>query len=165
MKTIFAAAAAAVALVVTPVVAADAPMMMVDEQAMSYATSNWDGVYAGVQGGYDLDGYGVVQGVLGANFTATDSILLGVEGAFGPYIDGGGIDGFEGYVAGRAGFLADPALIYLIGGMSLVDGDVDWLAGAGAEFMVTDSVSLRGQVLNYGGDFMQVTGGVLWHFN
>lgn len=131
------------------------------------AATSWDGLYIGVQGNYDFDQYVGVQGVVGANFTVSESFLIGVEGAIGPYFDvgGGGGNGYEGYLAARLGFVVDDLLLYGLGGVDIVDGSTSWVAGAGAEFMVADSTSLRVQVLNYHNSFWQAGAGLMWHFN
>ncbi len=156
---------AASALMVGTSMAADLVIdAAVDEIALA---TDWDGLYLGVQAGYDFDGYVDVQGVAGVNFMVSDGFLLGVEAAIGPYFDvgGGGGNGYEGYLAGRAGFAVDSALLYVLAGADIVDGDVGWVAGAGAEFMVADSTSMRLQVLSYDNDFYQANVGLMWHFN
>lgn len=155
---------AASALMAGTSMAAD---LIVDEAPVEAAVStDWDGLYVGIQGGYDFDGYVDLQGVVGVNFTASESFLIGAEAAIGPYFDvgGGGGNGYEGYLAGRVGFVVDSALLYALGGASIVDGSVGWVAGAGAEFMIADSTSMRLQVLNYDNDFYQANVGLMWHF-
>lgn len=168
MKTTIAALATSVAAlgIVSAAQAADLviydPPMM---ETVSMATSNWDGFYLGIQGGGLFDSgdiYGTLQGVVGVNFSVTPMFVLGVEGAVGPYF--GDASGWNGYLAGRAGFAADSLLIYGIGGASATDGDWGYLAGLGVEAMVTDDMSLRGQVVSYDGDYWAATVGAMWHF-
>ncbi|WP_417308486.1 hypothetical protein [Devosia sp.] len=139
----------------------DPPMM----ETVAMATSGWDGFYLGVQGGglfESGDIYGTVQGVVGANFSVSPMFLLGVEGAVGPYF--GDDSGWNGYLAGRAGFTADSLLIYGIGGASVTDGDWGYLAGLGVEAMMSDDMSIRGQVVSYNGEYWSATVGAMWHF-
>lgn len=155
---------AAAALMSAPSMAAD--LIMDTPMVVPSSSVNWDGFYAGIQAGYDLDGYAPVQGVIGANMTASESFLVGVEFAMGPYFDvgGGGGGGYEGYLVGRAGVLAGPALLYGMAGVNDVDGGFGWIVGVGAEFSVADNVSARLQVAQYDTSFTAVTAGVFWHF-
>ncbi|MBI4922553.1 MAG: hypothetical protein HY834_12470 [Devosia nanyangense] len=155
---------AAATLMSAPSMAAD---LMIDTPAVVPSSSvNWDGFYAGIQAGYDLDGYAPVQGVIGANMTASESFLIGIELAIGPYFDvgGGGGPGYQGYLVGRAGVLAGPALFYGMAGVNDVDGGFDWIVGVGAEFSVADNVSARFQIAQYDTSFTDLTAGVFWHF-
>jgi opacity protein-like surface antigen len=155
---------AAACLISTAATAAD---LVVDTpMAAPTSVSNWDGFYAGIQSGYDLDGFVPIQGVVGVNMTVSEAFLIGVELAGGPYLDvgGGGGPGYEGYLAGRAGVLVGPALLYGMAGVNDVDGGFNWLVGAGAEFSVTDNLSARFQVAQYDTTFTSATAGVFWHF-
>jgi opacity protein-like surface antigen len=169
MKTILAAAVVAVAFAATPTLAADAPeMMMVDEEAMSYATSNWDGFYVGVTGSYYAPaGVGEFAGVAGVNFMPSESFLIGVEARAGFYFLAA--TGIDASLSARAGFVAGDALVYgTVGGWYDVTsgGPVYPYAGGGVEFMVGDSASIRFQGVYYltSGNF-EVGTGLLWHFN
>ncbi len=101
-----------------------------------------------------------------------DPVVLGIEGdaswsGIGPadetaLFDEDVVD-FLGSARLRAGIGLDRLLIYGTGGLGFAginetsqgDGDdfhLGWTAGAGAEFLITDSVSLGGQYLHYGFD-------------
>jgi opacity protein-like surface antigen len=64
----------------------------------------------------------------------------------------------------------DSTLLYALAGIGMDDGTNAYIVGLGAEYALTDSLTLRGQV--YGGadlgatpDYVQGTLGVSWHFN
>lgn len=131
-------------------------------------TSGWDGIYIGGTVGYYVSEYVNLDAVIGGNFTVAESFLLGFEVGGGPYFDvgGGGGNGFEGYVAGRAGVIAgDSALLYGVLGYEVYTwGGTGFFGGAGAEFMVADQTSLRVQGVMYQGGDINVSTGVFLHF-
>jgi outer membrane immunogenic protein len=126
----------------------------------------------------DLDLNGIVGGgQIGYNYQM-DSLVLGVEadftwtgfdddanepsGAFGKV--SGDVD-YLASIRARAGFAMDDVLIYATGGIAFIDAsietdqnglhdgddfnDVGGVVGGGAEFAVTDSISLRAEGLYY----------------
>ena len=134
---------AAACLIPTAATAAD---LVVDTpMAAPASASGWDGFHAGIQSGYDVDGFLPIQGVVGVNMTVSEAFLIGVELAGGPYLDvgGGGGPGYEGYLAGRAGVPVGPPLLCGMAGVSwpvchgrcvmagVADADAgfDWLVG------------------------------------
>ncbi len=122
-------------------------------------------------GPFDLTGW-LAGGHLGVNFQS-GSLVGGVEilADYAPFAGddagvGGDVNGLEGRflgtLAGRVGFAADEFLFYLSGGGAVLaangtaplDGDVGvtffgWTVGAGAEFAVTEDVSLRADYRYY----------------
>ena len=126
------------------------------------------GVYFGIQGGYDFDQHTNLQGLIGFNVTISPGVIIGLEGAYGVYRDaggGGGSNGNEGYVAGRLGMVSGNALLYGLGGVSLVDGTSGAIGGLGVEFNFSNNLALRGQVAyNWisSGDFGQAQVGILY---
>jgi hypothetical protein len=148
-----------------------APSMAVDlildtPTVVPSSSVDWNGFYAGIQAGLDSDGYAPVQGVIGANMTASESFLIGVELAIGPYFDvwgGGGPLNTRPYQRVR-GLLNGPALLYGMAGVNDVNGGLDWIVGVGAEFSVADNVSARFQIAQYDTSFTDLTAGVFWHF-
>jgi outer membrane immunogenic protein len=146
---------------------------------------NWEGLYAGVEGGgffYDGDTYGVVGGAVGANFIAFDPILVGVE-VQADYIWGNGADAGLILALARVGaVVTDQVVVYAAGGAGSIfgggDSEMVYALGGGVEFAVTQNVSLRGEVLGIGdfddadpffgtGDFFdaaKATVGVFYHF-
>ena len=131
-------------------------------------TSGWDGIYVGGSVGYYDSSYVNFDAVIGGNLTIAESFLLGVEVGGGPYVDvgGGGGDGFEGYISGRAGvILGEALLLYGVGGYIVFDGGGDNIfGGAGAEFKIADQASLRVQGVMYDGGVINVSTGAFWHF-
>lgn len=170
MKYALSAIAMTVALAATPVLAADAPMVIVDDEAISYATSNWDGVYVGVTGGYYSTGFVDGNVVLGVNFQPAENFLIGIEGGFGGWMEIGnpGNVGLEAYAAARAGFVVDVALIYAVGGVWIDPQNPPpaLYGGVGVEFMATEDLSVRleGRYYPASGVWHGMTG-VLWHIN
>lgn len=160
-------------------VAADAPMM-VDEQAIAMATSNWDGFYLG-GGGYVLasssvpgENYAGVRVTAGANITKEGwlfggEVYGGVERRFAPAASAPyGVIGGEV----RAGALVtDTVLLYgAIGAEAIPEFAQYYLtAGGGIEVMVVDQVSLDLEykyVVRTDGGFTghQVGVSANWHF-
>ncbi|WIJ23686.1 outer membrane protein [Devosia sp. RR2S18] len=153
------------------------PMPIYEEAGFS-----WDGMYAGIRaGGIFNDGDdtdGVIGGVVGVNFAAADAFLVGAE-VSGDYIWTDGEEDYGQFLASlRAGaVVTDAALIYAIGGVgvNVADGDSDaiYQLGGGVEFLVTENVSVRGEVVGLGDfdggddDFFEsakATVGVFYHF-
>lgn len=138
---------------------------------------NWSGFYAGVNGGYGWGEFsgavgapidqlnGVLGGVqVGYNYDF-GGFVLGVEGdvqlANMKRSVGGGTVGIEqfGTVRARAGLAVDRFLPYVTGGLAVANGNmsdpthnenkvhVGWTVGAGVEFAVTDSITLKTEYL------------------
>jgi len=182
---------AATALLVGGAQAADLIIPTTPEPIYEAAGFDWDGLYAGVQaGGFFADDdafgdetYGVVGGHVGVNFTVADPIILGAE-LQGNYIWNSDEDVSAGefLALGRVGaVVTDSVLVYAAGGVGTVfsddfeddDSEATYALGGGVEFAVTDSVSIRGEVLGIGyfddggDDFFDATRatvGVSYHF-
>jgi len=139
----------------------------------------FEGLYAGVQlGGYfeeNSDTRVFIGGVIGYNF-ASSPLLAGVELQGNYYFEN---DDFyaagEILALGKLGFVVtDNLAVYATGGVGYVweDGGDDYseyALGVGAEFKVTDDMSIRGDILGIGYDedgleAARATVGVLWHF-
>lgn len=180
---------AAVALMASGAQAADLFVPTTPEPVYTAPSSafSWEGLYTGVEAGgffFDDETYGVIGGVVGANFIPMDPILVGVE-IQGDYIFGGD-DEDAGLVLalGRVGaVVTDQVLVYAAGGVGSVFADDDsemvYALGAGVEFAVTQNISLRGEVLGIGDfedadppmvseddffDSAKATVGVFYHF-
>lgn len=175
-----AVASALVAMVATGAQATD--LLVYDEtydDMMAPATTfDWDGFYAGVSGGYwaerdDISGgQFVVGGLIGVNMMASEIVLLGIEARGKFYIPNASWDGgaeFDGM--GRAGVLvSQEVLLYATGGFYYYVepgySDLGMALGGGIEVAVTDSMSLRGEVLTFGPPFddVEFTASALFHF-
>ncbi len=192
---------AAAALMVSGAQAADLLVPTTPEPIYEAGGFDWDGLYAGVQlGGYfsDIDvvdgagvlvdddiAFGVIGAHVGVNFTVADPILLGVE-LQGNWLWNGDNDISAGELLalGRLGaVVTDQVLVYAAGGVGWQfsddidfgggdDSEAIYALGAGVEFAVTESVSLRGELLGIGSfddgdDFFsgaRATVGVSFHF-
>lgn len=124
---------------------------------------DWEGLYAGVEAGgffYDdgdaatEDTYGVIGGVVGANFIPVDPFLVGVE-VQADYIWGADADAGLILALLRAGaVVTDQVVVYAAGGVGSIFGGGDsegvYALGGGVEFAVTQNVSVRGEVLGIG---------------
>jgi outer membrane immunogenic protein len=147
---------------------------------------SWEGLYAGVRGGFASYGdngaaqvgFGQIGGVVGVNFMPADPILLGLE-ISGDYYWNNATSGSTFFANVKAGaVVTDSALIYAIAGVG-VDNSAGvstgmYQVGGGIEFAVTDAVTVRGEVVGQG-DFTagagdnflegaQATVGVFYHF-
>lgn len=130
---------------------------------------DWDGFYAGVYGG------GVPMGdekswnagiFTGVN-VQIDSAVFGVEAQLGADLveDSTSIDAL---VLGKGGMSLGSALVYATAGTGLVSGDLGYAVGGGADYGVTDYMSVRGEVLGTGtwGDMpqdMRISAGLAFH--
>lgn len=135
---------------------------------VSEPSIGWEGLYVGVQGGglfAEQNGtnqtYGVIGGVVGANFIPADPILVGLE-LQGDYIWGNGQDAGLFLALARVGaIVTDEVLVYATGGVGSIfaagDSEMVYALGAGVEFAVAENVSVRGEVLGLG-DFDQGAG-------
>ncbi|UJQ94930.1 outer membrane protein [Mariluticola halotolerans] len=136
---------------------------------------DWSGPYVGLSGlAQDANGnweYGVgLQAGVNAQF---DFYLLGGEVAISGQGDGTNSRTY-GQVLARGGLVVtDDVVIYAAGGYGVdmsAAPDEHWLLGGGAEFAVTENISLRGQYLhgfatqNTYTDTNQITVGMNFHF-
>ena len=173
-------ATAAIALTGSAAMAADlyipeTPMPIVESAGVGF-----EGLYAGVQlGGYyeDEDTQLMIGGVIGYNF-ASAPVLAGVELQGNYYFENDEFDAAGEILAlAKLGFVVtDNVAIYATGGVGYVweDGGDDYAEfalGVGAEFKVTEDMSIRGDILGIGyddgGDTFdgaRATVGVLWSF-
>jgi len=113
---------------------------------------NWSGFYVGGHGGYGwgsgaiTDGF-VVGGQVGVNWQY-NNFVVGAEGD-GSFVDWGANDAV-GTVRLRGGFSFDRFLVYGTGGAAFRDfNDVGWVAGAGGEYALTDTISAGIEFLHY----------------
>jgi len=193
---------ASAALMVSGAQAADLLVPTTPEPIYEAGGFDWDGLYAGVQlGGYfsDVDvfagappvlvdediAFGVIGAHVGVNFVVADPVLLGLE-VQGNWLWNGDNDISAGELLalGRLGaVVTDQVLVYAAGGVGWQfsddidfgggdDSEAIYALGAGVEFAVTDSVSLRGELLGIGSfddgdEFFEgarATVGVSFHF-
>lgn len=147
---------------------------------------SWEGLYAGVRGGvagYADNGgaqgnFGLVGGVVGVNLIVADPLLIGAE-ISGDYYWNATTTGTAIFANVKAGVVVtDAALIYALAGVGVdTSGGVSsslYQFGGGVELAVTDSVTVRGEVVAQGdfsagaGDTFiegaQATVGVFYHF-
>jgi outer membrane immunogenic protein len=164
--------------------AADLIIPTTPEPIYEAAGFSWDGLYAGIEaGGLFADGVdgtdttGLVGGIVGVNFTVADPIVVGVE-LQADYLFLDGDDAGLVLALGRVGaVVTDSVLVYAAGGFGTNvggdDEDAIYALGAGVEVALTDSVSLRGEVLGLGAfddanddffDQAKATVGVFYHF-
>ena len=136
---------------------------------------DWGGFYAGLYGvGQNSPAGGGQYGLglnLGVNATF-DFYLVGAEVAFQGLKSGAGDTTYADLLARGGLLVTDDILVYAATGYGIDTGapaESDILLGAGAEFAVTDNVSLRAQYLHGfpvtgGNDKDQVTLGASFHF-
>jgi outer membrane immunogenic protein len=137
------------------------------------AAFNWSGFYVGVNAGYafggdfDIDALDSADGFVGGaqagyNFQF-DPIVVGIEGEIAyadvsdKFADLEGTLNWRGSVTPRLGFAIDRFMPYLKGGLAFGDVEVKdatgkddktqlgWTVGAGAEYAVTDNVTVRAE--------------------
>jgi outer membrane immunogenic protein len=161
--------------------AADFYSPMTPEPIYEAGGFDWSGAYFGVLGGGVFEpGFsdGAVGAFLGYNFVPVDPILLGVDFTYT-------YDWRESYhstkmlISGRVGaIVADSVLVYALAGAGLwatsyPDQDNAYQLGGGIELAVTDSVSVRGEVVGIGSfedtdtdffDWTRASVGVAYHF-
>ena len=133
----------------------------------------WHGFYIGALVGYhweNVDGIpgngngASVGGYIGGNYRFNNNLVIGVEGDYNAAFGGGWPDlGGEltqfGTIRGRVGYAMDRWLIYAAGGVAFSTfepafgnsgpdvSETGWTLGGGAEYMITDHISLRGEYL------------------
>jgi opacity protein-like surface antigen len=151
MKALAVLLLATTSLAFAPAVfAADPPDLIVDDEPMVDNTYGWDGMYVGVGVGYEAwepspPAEDAITGslIIGGNMSF-DSFLIGVEGyATAIYYLDDDWGGRLGVTARGGALVGDMALIYAHGGV-YYDFDFDWhgTVGLGAEFMVSDNMSI-----------------------
>lgn len=176
----FALSAVALTLMGSTAFAADLSIPSTPEPIVPEAGFNWDGLYLGVQGGgYFEDGYdtqGFIGGVVGVNVVVADPIVLGAELDANYYFEGDLAAAGELLALGKVGVLATPdLLIYATAGAGWVseeggDDYTELAIGGGIEAALTDSVTMRAQVLAFkteGSDSFDgatASVGVFFHF-
>jgi outer membrane immunogenic protein len=160
---------------VTGALAADAPDLIVDDEAIEVAT-DWNGLYigAGVTGGTAPSvPENFFQGdlIIGGN-VQSDMFLFGAEAWLGGFVSNLAQDIDVG-AAARAGFLVTPeALVYgSLGVQHFIIGGATYAQfGGGVEFLVSDglSIDLEGKYwssLNGGPDVYSGSASLNWHFD
>ena len=152
---------------------------------MESAGFSWDGLYAGVRAGGQWStnvtptiSNGVVGAAVGANFIVADPFLIGAE-VTGDYVWNNTFSSGEFFANLKAGaVVTDSVLVYAIGGVGVqTANNVStglYQLGGGVEVAVTDSVTVRGEVVGQGAfnrpnnsPFFQAakaTVGVFYHF-
>ena len=184
---------AAAALLAGGAQAADLIIPTTPQPIYEAAGFDWEGLYVGVRaggqfvgavsGGTTYTGYpasstsGVLGAAVGVNFIPVDPFLLGAE-VTGDYIWTPDFSTGEFFANLRAGaVVTDSVLVYAIGGIGTnnrTGSNVGvYQAGAGVELAVTDSITVRGEVVAQG-DFdgaadsffegAKATVGVFYHF-
>lgn len=143
------------------------------EAAMT-SSADWTGLYLGVGGDYRFrpgHDIGELNGIIGANFQ-TGMFLVGLQGWVGYSYDASIPASFwEGGIEGRAGFVADSALLYGSLGYEAYDaGNAYYQAGVGVEFMVSDSMGIDVHYKHSWGANNpivadEVGASLLWHFH
>lgn len=173
---------AAAALLAGGAQAADLIIPTTPQPIYEAAGFDWDGLYAGVNlGGVFYDGFDArvsLGAAVGVNFIVADPILLGAEVRADYLFENDDfLSAGELLALGRIGaVVTDEVLVYAAAGVGTRFGDFDsygvYALGAGVEFAVTDSVTVRGEVLGYGDfedgddffDSAKATVGVFYHF-
>jgi len=136
---------------------------------------NFEGFYAGVQGGGAvLTGpgvVGVVGVVAGANFSLTDAVLAGLEFQGEGVFNGTGYLGLNALLLGRVGtYLTQDIMVYGAVGGGVVNNAGSYAFGAGLEMPFVSQLTGRAEVLGtgtWGGmpNGAKGTVGLLWHLN
>jgi len=125
------------------------PILTIEPAYMPATGFDWDGFYMGLGvTGSSLSNIvtettGYLDIIAGFNVTS-GSVLFGAEAWIGGYSANTGDTGWGGGAAARVGYLISPeALIYLSGGGYFYDAGAQYgTIGAGAEFAVTDNLSI-----------------------
>jgi len=184
-------AAVGTLLAASAVQAADLYVPETPAPILEEAGVGFEGLYVGVTGGaafIEDDGFGTFGVVAGTNFAVSDPIVAGLEVELsGVHLGDEFVNETIGNAAvrGRLGvMMTDSAMVYALAGVGVLfagndDGDVDiddvdslgyGEIGAGIEFGVTESVSIRGELAylrGFEGDDTsagRATAGVLFHF-
>ena len=173
-------ATAALAMTGSAALAADLYIPETPAPIVEASGVGFEGLYTGVQlGGYTEEDSATqvfIGGVIGYNF-ASSPILAGVElqGNYYFETDTNFLAAGEILALGKLGFVvADNVALYALGGVGYVweDGGSDYseyALGLGAEFLVSDEIGIRGDILAIGYDDTGFEGarasvGVNFHF-
>lgn len=133
------------------------------------AASPFEGVYAGIYTGARFNpGTAAMLGVVaGANFALMENFTVGVEGQGGANF--GAPWSYDALMLGHFGYeINNQAMIYGALGGGVVNGVGSYAAGIGADVMVVDQISVRGEILGtgpWGGGMngAKASIGALWH--
>ncbi|MFP9137123.1 outer membrane protein [Devosia sp. XGJD_8] len=171
--------------------AADLIIPTTPEPIYEAAGFDWEGLYVGARAGGQFTGSdastyagypisstsGVLGVAAGVNFLPMDPLLVGVE-VTGDYIWNNAFSTGEFFANLRAGaVVTDSVLVYAIGGVGTNNrtgfNQGVYQLGGGVELAVTDSISVRGELVGQG-DFdgaadpffetAKATVGVYYHF-
>lgn len=178
----------AAALMAGPAAASDFFVPSTPQPFLPFSGFGWEGLYVGVQAGALFNGdtpvgtqpagtvQGTIGGVVGVNFIPVDPILVGLE-VQGDYVWGSNFDAGLFLLNARLGaVVTNEIVVYATGGLGTViqagAASGVYALGGGVEYALTDSVSLRGEVLglgdfNAGTPFFQSTRatlGAFYHF-
>ena len=182
---------AAAALLAGGAQAADLIIPTTPQPIYEAAGFDWEGLYVGVRAGGQFTGTdaslyagypvsttsGVLGAAVGVNFIPVDPFLIGAE-VTGDYIWNNAFSTGEFFANLRAGaVVTDSVLVYAIGGLGTNNrtgfSEGVYQLGAGVELAVTDSVTVRGELVGQG-DFdgaadsffegAKATVGVFYHF-
>ncbi len=165
---------AAFTLMITGAIAAD-PVITVEPAYVEPSTGfDWDGFYMGVgiSGTAYTPALTAITGDIIAGFNVTSAnMLFGAEGWVGIHSDSSPSTAWGGGLEARVGALVTPdALLYVSGGGQFYDGGGQYgFVGAGAEFAVTNNVSIDLEYKYLGWSNTIYTGhslglSALWHF-
>ena len=182
---------AAAALLAGGAQAADLIIPTTPQPIYEAAGFDWEGLYVGVRAGGQFTGSdaslyagypinttsGVLGAAVGVNFIPVDPFLIGAE-VTGDYIWNNAFSTGEFFANLRAGaVVTDQVLVYAIGGLGTNNrtgfSQAVYQLGGGVELAVTDSVTVRGELVGQG-DFdgasdaffegAKATVGVFYHF-
>jgi len=152
--------ALATALMGSAAFAADLTIPSSPEPILDSAGLSWEGLYIGAIGGgytYDGDAQGFIGGVIGGNVYVADPVFVGGELQANYYFENDDFyDAWEILALGKIGVVVSPGFaVYATGGVGYAqesDGTdySEYALGAGIEAAVTESVSIRGDVLAIG---------------
>ena len=116
------------------------------------AAFNFDGFYLGAQGGGVVGGFqaGSIGVVAGSNFTVSDPVIAGIEFQADALLRGTG-NTYDFYALGRLGVLVSSDLMaYAEAGPGWTAGVGGYAFGGGAEYALTDMLSVKGEVQGVG---------------
>lgn len=118
---------------------------------------DFSGGYVGAYGSYDAAAAPAIDTAIGAyagyNYEAAPNVMVGAEVDAGfdwasIWAAGGSVT--NGLVNARAGYVVDPSIMLYAkaggGWTTAAGGSAMWDVGAGGEYAVTDTVTVRGEV-------------------